>query len=89
MGANPQASGKGRREAELVVRVLHLPSMTWSALTPTGQAPPARGSHSVSAPSLPFDSAFSSKKQPGTLSSRGSALWTSVAENADNPSPHL
>jgi hypothetical protein len=34
-------------EKELLVRVLDVPSLTWSVLQPSSAAPPARGGHSV------------------------------------------
>ena len=46
-------------EKELLVRVLDVPSLTWSVLQPSSAAPPARGGHSVrpTAPPRPI-SAF-------------------------------
>ena len=35
------------RELELLVRVFDVGSLTWSVLSPLGDAPPARGGHSV------------------------------------------
>ena len=42
-----QAKGPAERERELLVRVLDVRSLTWSVLTPAGDAPPARAGHSV------------------------------------------
>lgn len=42
-----QAKGTAVRERELLVRVLDVRSLTWSVLTPVGDAPPARAGHSV------------------------------------------
>ena len=36
-------------EKELLVRVLDVPSLSWSVLQPSSAAPPARGGHSVRA----------------------------------------
>lgn len=42
-----QAKNGAAREEQIVVRVLHEPTMAWSALAPTEGAPPARGSHTA------------------------------------------
>ncbi len=44
----PRLQVKGQPgEKELLVRVLDVPSLTWSVLQPSSAAPPARGGHSV------------------------------------------
>ena len=48
MRLGPRAQVKGQSgEKELLVRVLDVPSLTWSVLQPSSAAPPARGGHSV------------------------------------------
>ncbi len=44
-----QASGATPREESMMVRVLDVKTLSWAVLTPSGDAPPARGSHSVRA----------------------------------------
>ena len=37
-----------------MVRVLDVTTLTWAVLTPSGDAPPARGSHSVRSTQISF-----------------------------------
>jgi hypothetical protein len=45
--ARQQAKGTAAKEAKVMVRVLDVKTLSWAVLTPSGDAPTARGSHSV------------------------------------------
>jgi hypothetical protein len=54
MGAKTQAKGAAAKEETVMVRVLDVTTLTWAVLTPSGDAPPARGSHSVRSTQISF-----------------------------------
>lgn len=47
IGGHIKARGAAAKEEKMMVRVLDVKTLSWAVLTPSGNAPPARGSHSA------------------------------------------